>query len=445
MQTQYTADKSSARVPDINGWWAIEGNPISKVGVFPYSGKFISPDLDQNQLYNVYRPEEELSDPECIASFRLVPWSNDHPSRLLGTGEGAVKAEEKGVEGTTGERVYFDKEAQMLRANIKVFSKSHADRIKGGKVELSAGYQCRYEYSPGEWNGQHYDYVQRNIRGNHLASVDQGRMGPDVSVLDGLTFTVDNKEFKQMKKTYKVRTLMNTLIRYAKDAEEDGNVEETEKGEIEQLKTLIGQISPLMQSLSELPTVMAKTEMEEEGEEGPDEDPLALAAKDAEEDEKKKEEEEKAKAAKDAEEKGTSKSGEVKKNDKETGMDAQEKTIARIVGDTMRKLAPDLFKEDRKPAMDAKELFKEVAKRDKLATDLSWHVGTFDHSEMTHEEVAQYGVKKLGLSAPAGQEVNFLSGYLHNRPAPRPVATGMDSKSGESFLDKQLAENSEVK
>jgi hypothetical protein len=429
----------SARIPDINGFWMVSDNPISKVGVFPYSGKFISSDLDPGKLYNVYRPAEELSNPECISSFRLVPWSDDHPGRLMGTGEGAVKPEDKGVEGTTGERVYFDDDSQMLKANIKVFSKSHADRIKGGKVELSAGYQCKYEYNPGEWNGQHYDYIQRDIRGNHLASVDQGRMGPDVSVLDGLIFTIDQKEFKSMKKTYKVRTLMNTLIRYAKDAEENPPEEATEKGEIDQLKKLIGQISPLMQSLSELPTIMAKTEMEEEGEEGPEDDPLALAAKDAEEDEAdKKKKEDDAKAAKDAEELA------AKEKDKDkTGMDSKE-TIAKIVGETMKKLAPQLF-EKQKPAMDAKEIMVEVSKRNKLADTLSWHVGTFDHAEMTHEEVARYGVKKLGLNAPAGQEINFLSGYLHNRPAPKPVAMGMDSKTGESFLDKQLAANNEVK
>ena len=35
-------------------------------------------------------------------------------------------------------------------------------------------------------------------RGNHLALVENGRMGPDVAVLDHFTFTVDNKEFQNM-------------------------------------------------------------------------------------------------------------------------------------------------------------------------------------------------------------------------------------------------------
>src|SRR5690606_32457155 len=33
----------------------------------------------------------------------------------------------------------------------------------------------------------------RNIRGNHLALVDEGRAGPDVAVLDRLKFTLDSR------------------------------------------------------------------------------------------------------------------------------------------------------------------------------------------------------------------------------------------------------------
>jgi hypothetical protein len=61
--------------------------------------------------------------------------------------------------------------------------------------------------------------VQREIRGNHLALVENGRMGPDVAVLDHLTFTIDSKEFQQMQMT--------------KDTEskKDDKLEEEEKDE----------------------------------------------------------------------------------------------------------------------------------------------------------------------------------------------------------------------
>ena len=62
----------TARVEDINGWQEVKGNPLSKVGVFPYSGKTINlPGLEPDKFYNVLRPAEELSSEECIKSFQL--------------------------------------------------------------------------------------------------------------------------------------------------------------------------------------------------------------------------------------------------------------------------------------------------------------------------------------------------------------------------------------
>src|SRR5690606_34472966 len=66
-----TTDKdseSSARQYDINGWPEIKNNPLSKVGVFPYPGAQISPKLDPEKIYMVYRSAQELENPECIES-----------------------------------------------------------------------------------------------------------------------------------------------------------------------------------------------------------------------------------------------------------------------------------------------------------------------------------------------------------------------------------------
>ena len=39
-----------------------------------------------------------------------------------------------------------------------------------------------------EFEGQHYDAIQRDIIFNHIALVDEGRMGSDVRVMDSFTF-----------------------------------------------------------------------------------------------------------------------------------------------------------------------------------------------------------------------------------------------------------------
>lgn len=191
--TQSALDEISKRQHDNNGWYEIQDNPISKVGIFPYSGEQVGG--EPGKLYNVYRPEEELSNPDTLNSFKLVPWINDHV--MLGDSDiGLTPPEQKGIEGVIGENVYF--KDGILFANIKVFSENLADLIESGKKQLSAGYRCVYELISGTWNGQHYDAIQRNIRGNHLALVQEGRMGPDVAVLDHFKFTFDTKELLKM-------------------------------------------------------------------------------------------------------------------------------------------------------------------------------------------------------------------------------------------------------
>lgn len=189
-----------ARSVDGNGWFEIRANPISKAGVFPYSGRQLGLEgEDANKIFQVLRPPEELGDPECVASFKLVPWIDEHV--MLGPAAQkltprAVSAEEKGVQGVIGEEVFF--QDGTLFANIKAFSSTLAALIEAGKRELSAGYRCIYDMTAGVWNGQRYDAVQRKIRGNHLALVKEGRMGPDVAVMDRLTFSFDATEATNM-------------------------------------------------------------------------------------------------------------------------------------------------------------------------------------------------------------------------------------------------------
>ena len=190
---------TSKRQEDINKWPQIKDNPLSKVGVFPYSGAQIHGSLIPDKIYNVYRPEEELSNQETINSFKLIPWINEH--EMLGPRElGFTPAEEKGVWGVIGQDVYFDKNTLTLCGNIKVFSERMKKLIEDGKIELSAAYRCVYELTPGVYNGIKYDAIQRNVRANHLALVTEGRMGPDVYVLDEYKFTFDKLEYCMDKK-----------------------------------------------------------------------------------------------------------------------------------------------------------------------------------------------------------------------------------------------------
>lgn len=180
-------DRASKREYDINNWYMVKDNPISRAGVFEYRGSSMAGamyengelfEIDSDKIYKVLRSPEALSDPEFIESLKLKPWIDEH----IMIGGDYLPAEEKGVEGVIGEQVYFADDT--LYANLQLFSSDLAKKIDEGKKELSLGYRCNYIYKPGVYKGVAYDFIQRDLCCNHLASVVKGRMGARVAVLD---------------------------------------------------------------------------------------------------------------------------------------------------------------------------------------------------------------------------------------------------------------------
>lgn len=384
-------EDQSGRIYDTNGWAEIKDNPISKVGVFPYSGAQISSDLDPDKIYKVYRPAEELSDPETIESFKLVPWTDEHA--MLGSeDEGMLPAEKKGVHGVIGENVYFDDDG-YLKANLKVFSNKLSQLIDNGKKELSIGYRCLYDNKPGVYNGESYDFIQRSIRGNHLALVEEGRSGHDVAVLDHFKFTFDTKGL--------VMPDMNGKEDKAKDEGEVMSLEECSKA----IKELMAMMKKNMDE--ENPESSEKVRHEGDkaakDEEGKYKDFVNKAEVTDEDEDKEKDKEAMS------EDEDESKSDGDK--DKPAGMDAK---------------------------LNTKKLIVEISRRNTLAEKLSNHIGAFDHADKTFAEVAQYGVKKLGLHCRPGHEESVLEGYLAGARPNTVAKAALDSKVESSCVDAYL-------
>lgn len=195
---------------DENGYITIPNNPISKAGVFQYLGSSISPELVPDQVYNVWRPEEELNNPDTIESFRLTPWIPEH----VMLGEGFTPAEDVGVQGVTGETVEFSN--GTLYSKLKLFGEDLKKLIRAGLKELSCGFRCAWEIKSGVTpQGEAYDVIQRQIRGNHLASVESARMGSDVRVaMDRAIFALDSLDINQ-KPNGETMTLEEALARIA--------------------------------------------------------------------------------------------------------------------------------------------------------------------------------------------------------------------------------------
>lgn len=357
----------SHRSTDRNGFVEVRDNPISKVGVFQYSGAQIGhPDPARHgDVFNVYRPAEELSDPECIESFKLVPFIDEHA--MLGPEEmGATPAEKKGVQGVIGEQVYFD--GTYLRGNLKMFAEAIKGAVSSGKKELSPGYTATYELTPGMFGDQNYDAIQRNIRGNHLALVREGRTGPDVAVLDRMTFTVDAKEFGHM-------------------ADEN-----TEGGE--DLKSLLAKLKPLLVEQANMTAALAELGITATPPAAPemDEDLPPAAPSDV-------------PITADAE-----------------GMKKLEGTMDAILKE-LKGIGARVEKVEKAQGTMDTVLVAGLADRDALAGRVSNFVGTFDAKGMTAQGVAEYAVEKLGIPCAKGNERNAFDAWAHGRDIPHKART----------------------
>ncbi len=150
-----------------NGFVRAEGY-LTRSGIFVYRD-------GQGNTVRELRPPEEVMHPEALASFALVPVTNDHPSEMLT----ADNAKQYAV-GSVSESVV--PEGDKVRASLMITDAAAIEALDAGKSELSCGYTADVEFTPGLWNGQQYDAVQRNIRGNHVALVDAGRAGPACAI-----------------------------------------------------------------------------------------------------------------------------------------------------------------------------------------------------------------------------------------------------------------------
>lgn len=169
----------STRMRDTNGFLHVEVSNISKANVCPYYGREI-PDwqalgLDPARVYQLYRDPEELA--RAAPTFNRLPLLSKHLPVL------PEELPDDLIIGSTGGDAEF--EAPFLKNSLVVWCGAHQQGIDTGrKRELSCGYRYRADMTPGQCAGIHYDGVMRDIVGNHVAIVIEGRAGPDVLVGD---------------------------------------------------------------------------------------------------------------------------------------------------------------------------------------------------------------------------------------------------------------------
>ena len=228
------------------GYRRQRANPISRVGVFPYTGEQIDqPKKDKNgkpiykrddlgkilykrnkktgmlevdkdgdpipefemqfglepeRLYPVLRGPDALFEAEAIESFNGLPIRVGH---LMIGDEKKNNKDEKDKKLNSADKNPNDgciynvrpslDEPGYLIADFCIYTDRMKDILKEGKVkELSLGYTCVYEPENGVFQGIPYMFKQTKLRGNHLALVKHGRCGSSVCVYDEAVVTFDS-------------------------------------------------------------------------------------------------------------------------------------------------------------------------------------------------------------------------------------------------------------
>lgn len=191
--------QTTMRTFDDNGYLHVKLTPISKACVNPYLGSEI-PDftdlgLEADRIYYALRDPDELK--EAVNTFNGLPLLMEHHH---------IDAETQPKEyivGSTGTDAVF--EAPYLKNSLTVTDAEAIKAIEDGSAkEISCAYRFTPDFTPGEYeiDGQkiHYDFVMRNISGNHVALVREGRAGHDVAVADQKPKEIKRSEKKLTKK-----------------------------------------------------------------------------------------------------------------------------------------------------------------------------------------------------------------------------------------------------
>lgn len=206
-------DRATVRSFDKDGRLHIELTPISKANICPYYGREIPNSkalgLQPDKVYYLLRDPKELA--KAATTFNNIPLLNEHIPVT------AADPQKMAVVGSTGTDAEFD--GTYLKNSLVIWD---ADSIAGietdEKKELSSAYRYVADMTPGVHEGQPYDGVMRDIVGNHVALVIEGRAGSDVVVGDSLSL-----ELKEMAKAKQLAAALKPFLA------QDADLEEVEK------------------------------------------------------------------------------------------------------------------------------------------------------------------------------------------------------------------------
>lgn len=174
-------DRSSYRITHREytdeGFLRVPGH-VARTGIQDYLARELELPGDPNRIVKVYRPPEEVFNADSLATYSGADVTLNHPKGLVNADN--YKVTSVGVVRSSG-----SKSEDFVQCDLIIKDAAAIKAVNSGKCELSAGYTAVYDETPGITpEGEPYDYVQREIRINHVAIVDRARAGANARVFD---------------------------------------------------------------------------------------------------------------------------------------------------------------------------------------------------------------------------------------------------------------------
>jgi len=186
----------SKREETEEGFLKVEDSKLARTGILIYSiGEIDVQDAPEgfdgggSGVVRVFRSAKEVFNKETLESFKSRPITLEHPDKFVDSKN--FKNESVGMSKDDVRR-----EGNFMLATLMILDENAVKNIKSGVEELSLGYTADVQYKPGVTDdGEVYDAVMTNIRGNHIAIVPRGRNGRNVKLSDE---DINKKEVNNM-------------------------------------------------------------------------------------------------------------------------------------------------------------------------------------------------------------------------------------------------------
>lgn len=207
---------------------------LARSGVQYYRGYEIGLHDRANDLIGVFRPDKEVFDEKSLQSFINLVVTDDHCATLVTVDN--VKDLQKGQVSNV------KREKELLQGVITITDKDQILKVENGKQEVSVGYTNDLLPIEGVYDGKKYEYIQTNIRANHLAIVDKGRCGPKCSITKdakkeekSMFITIDSQTY-EVKDAELGRAFKDAMSKWKNKEEKMKNDMEEQEEEIKKVK-----------------------------------------------------------------------------------------------------------------------------------------------------------------------------------------------------------------